>query len=972
LATRPADRSVEPEVAAAAFAHCSSCGAGVTEVDSFCGQCGAAVADDVQAARAARLASAPSLRTVVEASDSSFRLESLLSECGHWCRACGADQSAGTSFCSECGRDTGPLPARIDGDLGAVHLFRRKLRKRPALRIGAEGTVVRLLLESGELVEVEESELSPPVELDLPDDALLGLRTPNGMLLRLAEGCRARELKYEWEPDRLIDVAFDSVTGAALERLTALDAIAVGRSDLVARLDLTASEQAWLAALVAASEHDPGGVFDAIGQLPVDRYRPKLALLACVAQRARESSIDVSALAPHLARFAAGEPLARLIQRIWGLEPAGGESSAARAAADRRIVDGASLPDDLAAELRAGLDAIGGHEPELPGELRFLGARPRATIALATRRPGLVRPADVHEIPLSVVDQLIDAGAVGREVATAGGESQRYLRARLAPELLSDDEVDELGHEDERIRRAFRHGNSSALNDVESGSAAARHYRTLLSIQRRQLDSIVVDDAFPASRPAVSALRELVAAHVEGAPMSGLLSEAILADTTVWPVLVTIAGPSGLDPDPGLRERFPAFTEWLALHQAREHLFKGAWQQAVAAAGRCLDLADSEPVRDEALNLKACGLYHLGDEAGAIAALEEAIEGAYSDALLANIGIVAAGLQPEAAARHLGVLIAEAPTISMRVAAALRAVDIWSTSDREAWQNSDDSPLPDAFQEPLRELVTADLELDDFRNFVSLLAIHDAAWLQRAGSLASSPHRGTLEARFYIARAQDLGSMIEVMGAAIKQGNAPEWIFDERDSLRSAAVDILFENLDEPDSAFGSIALAMVDNAVLANEYDRLLFTALGTAGVTYHLSEQQQEVADQIVARVHELRSGWQRLDGEDRTRLDPLVELATRRVALNRMLARDRELADAIDAFNGALESGRYAAPGTHQYGEAMRRIAAVAAIARNARDDVRPWLTLVDHEGVREDLDKTVALTRDLEQRCLEILG
>ena len=261
-------------------------------------------------------------------------------------------------------------------------------------------------------------------------------------------------------------------------------------------------------------------------------------------------------------------------------------------------------------------------------------------------------------------------------------------------------------HTSEQARRAFRHGEVQQLGDLPD-SPRLRHYRALLAIRRGKARDVVLDDVDPDGRAVAEDLLGLIAAKAETGRLSDRLTERILADPTVWPVLIEIAGSTSLDATPELQSRFPAFTEWLALHQAREHLFVGAWREAVAAADRCLALAAAEPVRDEALNLKACGLHNLGADDQAIAALEEAIEGDYSDSLLANIGIVAAGLRPEVAARHLGVLIAEAPTTPMRVAAARRALSIWSTSDTASWRNSDDSPLPDVFQDALRELVIA-------------------------------------------------------------------------------------------------------------------------------------------------------------------------------------------------------------------------------------------------------------------------
>ena len=162
------------------------------------------------------------------------------------------------------------------------------------------------------------------------------------------------------------------------------------------------------------------------------------------------------------------------------------------------------------------------------------------------------------------------------------------------------------------------------------------------------------------------------------------------------------------------------------------------------------------------------------------------------------------------------------------MAAAIRVLDIWSGSDSGAWRNSDNSPLPDAFQEPLRRLMVADMNIEDFRRLASVLAIHDAEWFADPSHVSASPHAGSLEARFYISRAGNLKAMIEIMGEVIRGGSAPLWVLDERDSLRFAAVEILLDNVDDPDTSFGGIALDMVEQQVVPDPDDIVLLNALG------------------------------------------------------------------------------------------------------------------------------------------------
>lgn len=956
---------------------CPGCGETTLPDDRFCATCGHALAAAATPAPAPRdNVTRPASKPAAAVAPARDRIPSdaVLIVRREFCRACGVDVDTSVATCPECGVATAPLPPRIDGPIGSAYGFRRGLRKRTAVVIAAADGAVDLLFESGEVSRVAVADLPKPTTSPVSDGTLAPARTPQGELLRLAEACRRSLLKGRWNTETFDSAALGATGDVTTARLVALDALAFGRVDFVQQLPLRESERLWLAASHAAATGDASGALDAIAKLPATRYRPKLGLLVVALADGADDKATLRAIEPHLAAYLDDEPIAALLHRSLGLSSVDADELPAALASGHGLLRDGPLPKQLAAEIAAGLQAVAGDEPSIPQQVTHVPANVRAMLARSTPRPGILRREDVDAIPLSLLDDLVGSGALPVDVALAGAStpsSATYLRARFAPQLLTDRQVAELEHDDERIRRAFCNGELEQLADNDD-SPTLRHYRALLAARRKRASDVTLDDVAPEARPTVEDILGFIAAKADRVPFSERLTERVLADPTVWPILVEIAGSTSIDPTPQLRSRFAPFTEWLALHQAREHLFTGEWQAAVRAADRCLDLARGEPVRDEAQNLKACGLHYLGRDGEAIKTLEEAIEGAYSESLLANIGIVAAGLQPEVAARHLGRLIAEAPTIAMRVAAAHRALSIWSTSsDTASWRNSDDSPLPDAFQDALHDLVVDDIELDDFREFATLLALRDSDWLGDPKNIAASPHRNSLEARFYVARAGDLIEMVKVMGEAIAAGPPPQWVLYERDSLRSAAVDILFDNLDEPDSTFGGVALAMFDSNVLADADDRVLFHGLGVAGLAYHLSERKAEVVDAIVGRVHTIRRDWQALDSEARTRLDPIVELATRRVAINRMLARDREMSEAIDLFNSAIDLGRHAEYGSPAHREAMRRVSFALNVARSAREDLRAWPPLLDHKGAADGINATIEQTRELERRCLNIL-
>jgi hypothetical protein len=957
---------------------CASCSAALTEGDLFCGSCGASAAtisladDPTPTVETPRESPVKGLVTA----DVKAPANAALSNRMPFCRSCGTDHEAAARTCPECGLATGPMPTRQEGPIGLVYSFRRGLRKRRAIRIADTQEGATLLFESGETTSMALDTLPEPAESPLSDGELDAARTPPGVLLQLAAACRESTSKLKWDPEVLETAAVELAQDIVTTRLLAADAVMVGRTELLDRLPLTDSERHWLRAVDAAERDDPAAVVEAVTGLPPEAYRPKLGLLASQFPAARAGGVELTSLSAQLAPYLETEPLAALLHRALGGttgDDAPGGQLERLIRDDRALAERIPLPAKLSDELDAALKALDGQAPAAPAAVHSLDTNARAMLALSDPRPGLIRASDVEGIPLSVIDDLIDAGAVNGDLVLAGSADPhrtRYLRGRVAPRTLSDTDIDGLDHHDERVRRIFIDGDREALDDLED-SPAVYHYRALVEATRQGAEPNV-NDVYSEARPAFEDLLRLRTAKANDLSLTELLSERLLADPTIWPMLLEIADATALEPTPDLQSRFPAFVEWLALYVARERLFLGEWSAAVAAADGCLELAKAESVRDEALNLKACGLYNLGEDTQATAALQEAIEGAHSEALLANIGIVAAGLEPEIAAMHLGRLIDESPTVPLRVAAARRTLAIWQSSDDASWRNSDNSPLPDAFQDPLRRLAVGPIALEDFRNFACVLAIYDSEWMAESSNIAASPHAGTLEAEFYTARADNLTRMVAVMGKAMASGSAPKWVIDERDSLRSAAVDILFENIDEPDSFFGSVALAMVDEGVLATAYDRLLFTALGIAGVTYHLSERNDEIGDRIVGLVHNLRREWQNLDGEDRGRLEPLVELATRRVVINRMNARGRNFDEAVDVYNGAIDLGAGAQPGSPAYIEALRRCDGVSKTCHSIRDEIRQWVPIVDHTGVRDDLNKLIELTRELEGKCLAILN
>ncbi len=92
-------------------------------------------------------------------------------------------------------------------------------------------------------------------------------------------------------------------------------------------------------------------------------------------------------------------------------------------------------------------------------------------------------------LPLSVVDDLIDAGRVSAQAIPGGGEHRLYLLARLAPRRMSGKELVTLGWREELVRREFSarlaRGDVEALQDIDALKGAQRQLAVALQNVRR-------------------------------------------------------------------------------------------------------------------------------------------------------------------------------------------------------------------------------------------------------------------------------------------------------------------------------------------------------------------------------------------------------------------------------------------------------------------------------------------------------
>lgn len=585
-----------------------------------------------------------------------------------FCRACGADASPTAAACSACAL---PLAVRVpvDSIFGWAYPVRRGWRERIGLTIPTDAGAA-LYVDDGERIPTGGLELGEPLQFV---DGDLPLRSATGRLLEASAAIEQGRVVGRWDPAALRLAAFQAIGDIHEARVAALDLFDLGLTDQFPHLPLTNSEGAWAAFVRAAQDADLDAAWSWLALLPRRGYRAKVAVLLALAPAMLERGFPADLVRAHVGAFASDEPAALALGRILRF---GGGAPDLVAEDAEKVATRLGLATESCAQIQRAR-ALFSHSGTAgqSDDLARIGPAMRALLVLRGN-PGItLGTADLEALPTATVDDLIDAGRLAHLadlVGFVGPNVRVHLLSRLAPHQLTEAEIAVLDFEDGDARRLFMNDDIGALA-ARPESAVFRHFHALARLRRRRTDGFKLDDVRPEARRIAADLVKLIDADGDPDHVKSRITSRIVADPTVWPLLAQLLRPSELHPTPPLVERFPQFCRWVALQQAREHLYAGDWDAALEAADACLALATARAVRDEALNLKACALHSLGRDQLAIACLEEAIAGRYREALLANVGIVAAQLGPDLAAAHLGKLIRKAPPVAHRATAGRRA-----------------------------------------------------------------------------------------------------------------------------------------------------------------------------------------------------------------------------------------------------------------------------------------------------------
>jgi hypothetical protein len=748
-----------------------------------------------------------------------------------WCRACGAAAERSDSWCGRCGISLEP-PHPGEARIGQVISVKGKMLRRNGIALQEAGGTVRVLIKGDETVDM------PAAEFDVA--RLVDVRGPRvggaaGRLWRAQRACLAKVLDAKWDPEPVLEAAQLHATAATgTRRGAALDALALGVHDVLPGLGLTPGETAWYRARTAASAGDTAAMLGWLERLPAQGYKPRITLLIMRAADLLADPALGTRAAAQLFPFAAADLDARTLHAALA-----GPGMADLIAPLVAFAVAAEATDGRLAEWASAITATA--RPAVP----FPDALPMASAldCYLRFRDGAECTAKVDVLrwlPVPLLDEMIDQGAVPRELAAQPGwaaGSRAYVMSRLAPEAASLDDLTAAGFTAELARRHYLSGDTAAIDALPADDEAVRHYRTLAA-WGPEAGQPSLDGLRPGARQVladVSAARAAVRAGEDPA-----LTESVATDPTCWPLLWQSALQGALRLPGPMAGRYPRFAEWLALCGIQRLLFQSRWEDALAAGRALAARTGLETTSDEALNMVAFAQFQLGQPASALQTLDDALGGRYTTGLLVNASIVAASQGSEAALPYLVKITGEERDEAVRSGAVERAVELW--------QQDETSP---AYPEMLRALVRAALtgpQPDELHKTLLVLTCgQDKEWLASSPALHSAnPSQAAWERyqRSWARRKQDgsqegLSDVAQMLADLVKSPSPPPWAAAELRKFVNDLDEAVHVNFGEPDAVLLTPTISVLLQADILELAYRIIFPIQAATHSAFFLSKE-------------------------------------------------------------------------------------------------------------------------------------
>lgn len=483
--------------------------------------------------------------------------------------------------------------------------------------------------------------------------------------------------------------------------------------------------------------------------------------------------------------------------------------------------------------------------------------------------------------------------------------------------------------------------------------------------ERRRRDAKIARSLKQGETPTEDPLDPVLAALLAVLRGGGAIAPTseLLTDRSTWALLIPLGGVSG--PTSGADGE--EFADLVALTRARKALFEWDWDRSQSLARDGLRGARREAVRDELLNIVACSLWLQGDHERALAALDRALEGDYSDALLTNAAVVASELEHRIAIDRFVKIAREAPGPHQRAMAAERALMLWVTDEDRIWDD-DRETLPEEILSTLRSLISELIPDERYIRIIRTLATHDDEWLASQPEAAFGAHATTAPVRIFRARAQGLEDFAAALARELGNGGAEKWVEEERDSVVTAAIDILVNRGGEMSAAF--FGMTLIQAEIPMEPLQRVSLNCLTVASITQSIDTDVAEPKDECIDWVNWARTEFPKLSEDHREVAAPLIQIAGEALARTYGRARAAQLAQAREVFEKV--EGQLRAMYSHQINhEAVQEIMTpISALCHDSWTVLNKVRALISDRDLLEAIDGIMALASDLGNKAVRI--
>lgn len=857
------------------------------------------------------------------------------------CFACGAGPAA-PRLCPSCTWPTTPPHVESEPLVGDFVEHRHGPNRLRSLVIEQRGPHVTVVTQAGELFAVDRSQL-----VTGPVDEASAIASPECRVLATLHGDTT-------SASNVARAAVHTRVISSADRLRAFarSAVELDREAWLEGLHLSPTEVAWLIACRARSREDEQALLSALALLPVDRYPVKLSYLAWLVSRGVLDRPLRGGWLDHVRPFLSSHPLAPLL--AYGVDDPTTLATRLEALASVR-----TLPIDVGVPGYRELIRALAQPRQTPGvDLSTVDEHARSIAVLWASRgaPFPARPNLDLDVPAAaLIDDLIDRGradAVPNELLAGllPADASR-ARLRLGRGGLDTDGLPEPLRSAELARQAFLEHRTEPLEALDAKVAEVLRYQLLARL--RDGDATILADLLPLLPPDDVETAAQLGRAIEGGPTGA----AVVADHSTWPTLLEVTGRSGRD----VRELDGASGElsgWWSLSEAHRALFDWRFEDAAEHIQRCLGVSRSEPIRDEALNLRAFLRLREDDLPRALDDLEEALAGVHTAALQENGAIIASALGGARALEHLASLAAHAPTLELRVRAARSALEIVHAEGAEV--------LPHRLRNALRQLVLLDLDLVFLGEIALRLSELDAEWFGDETNLRRAHHRASPELRIHGALARDWAAYIEELAHHADDRTAPDWT---RERLRAEALQVLSEMAATTGFTleFGFAGLHLVDYGTSLPQELRLGLEVWSLRELCCSTANDA-ELADPVVARLKRLHREVPALSTDD-DELAAVLEQASIGAAVRFLQNRAETISGLVDECNEMVNLGSNLATWLRQ-AEARLHVDELYRYASEGLKATEDYLTLVSGAEIRGHLTDLRDTLREAERYLWEV--